>query len=52
MNCVNDFANSSSIGSAVVATFDDIIDDIVRTAAAYPSEPVLLYSTDLESAYM
>lgn len=51
-DCVNDFANPAVICSPQLATFDQIVDSISDLRVKHPGIPILLYSTDLDSAYM
>ena len=51
-DCVNDFADPSVLPTPVLATFDAIIGDILRLRSLSPGVDILLYTTDIDNAYM
>ena len=51
-DCVNDFSHPDAVGTPVLASFDAVISTIATLRQRNPSATILLYSTDIDSAYM
>lgn len=51
-DCVNDFIDPSLFGAPLLASFDAIVSSILALRRADPLAVILLYTTDIDNAYM